>query len=373
MSDFVTRLEAELHRAAVRQDGTGTLRGVPLPRVRFALPGLVGAALATAAVLVALLSVVVAFIASSPERRFEGGVPAELRHAWRLPSRLVREYAPMTAELRFYPRDSKRCMVLGLGSKPCYAIDGKNDEALEWGTVAISEDLVTFRADQTHWCLPTGCNTNGANSTIDTPGVYRWRLLNGSLRLTPKRDGAADRPEALASGPLVEVGLEPPPRTRIPEGWTRRRFVSRRYGYALRYPRGWSARPATLSLPEGGLVLDTSRTVDKLSPNPRGPELPLLMVGAYAVARGTSLGEFTARIRDTIGNACPSSGRRSETIGSEPATITIYPSCDDKHHQWATFLHGGRGYQITWSGAPGDAAHDRPLFERLLATFAFKD
>jgi hypothetical protein len=373
MSDFVTRLEAELHRAAIRQEEAGALRGVALPRVRLALPGLVGGTLAAAAVLVALLSVVVAFIASSPERGLEGGVPAELRHAWRLPSKLVLTYAPMTAELRFYPSDSKRCADLGLGSKPCYAIDGTNGEALEWGTVAISEDLITFRAEQTRWCLPAGCNESGPSSTIDTPGIYKWGLRNGSLRLTAMRDRAADRPEALASGPLARVGLVRPPRTRIPDEWTSQRFVSKRYGYSVRFPGWWAVRPAAIPLPEGGLLLHTSRTVDKLSPNPRGPELPLLMVGAYDVPRGTTLGEFTATITDLIGSSCRSSGQRSERIGGEPATVTVYPSCNDQHHQRATLLHGGRGFQITWSGAPGDAARDRPLFERLLRTFTFRD
>lgn len=37
MSGFVTRLEAELHRAAIRQENPGALRGVALPRVRLAL------------------------------------------------------------------------------------------------------------------------------------------------------------------------------------------------------------------------------------------------------------------------------------------------------------------------------------------------
>jgi hypothetical protein len=372
MSDFVTRLEGELRRAAVRQEA-GTLRGGALPRVRLALPGLVAATLAAAAVGVALLAVVVAFIASSPERGLEGGLPAELRHAWRLPSKLVLTYAPMTAELRFYPSDSKRCAHLGLGSKPCYAIDGQNNEALEWGTLAISEHEVTFRAEQTHWCLPAGCNESGPSSTIDTPGVYRWGFRDGKLRLLLVHDRAADRPEALASGPLARVGLERPPKTRIPEGWTRRRFVSQRYGFVIRYPSEWSARPATMNLPNGGLLLHTSRAVDKLSRNPRGPELPLLMIGAYNIRAGTTLAEFTATIRDRIGSPCTASGHRAQTIGGERATITVYPSCNDQHHQWATLLHGGRGYQITWSGAPGDAAHDRPLFERLLATFAFRD
>ena len=38
-----------------------------------------------------------------------------------------------------------------------------------------------------------------------------------------------------------------------------------------------------------------------------------------------------------------------------------------------TLVHAGRGFQIVWSGAPGSAAEDRPLFERLLTTFTFED
>jgi hypothetical protein len=372
MSDFVTRLEQELHRAAVRQEGAGAL-GVALPRVRSALPGVVGGALAGAAVAIAVVAVVAAFLASSPERRVEGGVPAELRHTWRLPTELVLKYTPMAAQLRFYPSDSKRCADLGLGSKPCYAIEGVDARPLEWGTVSISEGLITFRAAETHWCLPAGCNESGSSSTIDTPGVYGWELRDGSLRLTPESDLAADRPEVLASGPLTRVGREAPARTAVPEGWTRKRFVSERYGYSIRYPRRWSALPAATYLPEGGLPLNTSRMVDKLSRNPRTVALPLLMIGAYDLPKGTTLEKFTAMITDSAGSTCPTSGRRRESIGGEPATITVYPSCPtDLHHQWATLVHAGRGYQITWSGAPGDAAHDRPLFDALLETFAFR-
>lgn len=372
MSDFVTRLERELHRAAVRQEDAGALRA-SLPRVRVALPRVVGGALALAAVAVVVVTVVAAFLASSPERGAEGGVPAELRHAWRLPSKLVLKSNPMTAELRFYPSVSKRCVDLGLGSKPCYAIDGVDGRSLEWGTVSISAELITFRAAQTHWCPPAGCNESGPSSTIDTPGVYGWELVNGSLRLTPERDLAADRPDALTSGPLARVGRGSPPPRAVPEGWTKKRFVSERYGYSVRYPTRWSALPAAISLPQGGLPLNTSRMVDKLSRDPRTVGLPLLMIGAYDVPKSTTLEEFTAMIGDRAGSTCPSRGQWRETIGGEPATITVYPSCNDQHHQWATLVHAGRGFQIVWSGAPGSAAEDRPLFERLLTTFTFED
>ena len=372
MSDFVTRLERELHRAALRQEGVGALRRVALPRVRFALPRRAAGTLAGAAMVVALLALVLVFLASSPERGAKGGVPGELRHVWQLPSKLVLTHAQMTADLRFYPSASRRCADLGLGSTPCYAIDGRDTRVLEWGAVSISEDLITFRAERTLWCLPAGCNRSGSSSTIDTPGVYGWEPQNGSLRLTLERDLAADRPEALASGPLARVGSRPPARTSIPGGWTRERFVSRRYGYSIRHPSQWAALPAATALPEDGLPLNTSRAVDRLSPNPRETGPPLLMIGVYHVPRGTTLGELTAMVNDRVGTTCLSDGRRSATIGGEPATITVYPSCDDWHYQWATLVHGNRGFQITWWGEPGNAAHDRPLFDRLLETLAFE-
>jgi hypothetical protein len=372
MSDFVTRLEHELHRAAVRQEGVGALRGAALPRVRLAVPGVVAGTLAAAAVVIAVLSTVV-FITSSPDRAVQGGVPAELRHAWRLPTKLVLRSAPMTAELRFYAGDSKRCADLGLGSSSCYVISGADTRLLERGTVSISEDRITFRAQQTHWCLPAGCNKSGSSSALDTPGVYGWELRDGSLRLTLESDAAADRPEVLASGPLTRVGAEAPQKTTIPEGWTKERFGSERYRYSIRYPSEWTALPAATALPENGLPLNTSRAVDKLSRNPRESSIPLLMIGAYDVPKRTTLGEFTATVNDSVGSTCSTSGQRGETIGGEPATITVYPSCNDRHHQWVTIVHGGRGFQITWSGEPANAAHDRPLFERLLETFAFED
>jgi hypothetical protein len=180
------------------------------------VPGVVAGTLAAAAVVIAVLSTVV-FITSSPDRAVQGGVPAELRHAWRLPTKLVLRSAPMTAELRFYAGDSKRCADLGLGSSSCYVISGADTRLLERGTVSISEDRITFRAQQTHWCLPAGCNKSGSSSALDTPGVYGWELRDGSLRLTLESDAAADRPEVLASGPLTRVGAEAPQKTTIPE------------------------------------------------------------------------------------------------------------------------------------------------------------
>ncbi|MGH2744590.1 MAG: hypothetical protein ACREX8_10425, partial [Gammaproteobacteria bacterium] len=103
MSDFVARLESELHRAALRQERAGRRRWVAQPRLRVALPGLAAAATAAAGIALALAGVAV-FVGSEPERAAQGDVPAPLRGAWRLPAPVELHAEPIAADLRLYPR-----------------------------------------------------------------------------------------------------------------------------------------------------------------------------------------------------------------------------------------------------------------------------
>jgi hypothetical protein len=278
MSDFVTRLEAELHRAAVRQDDTGGLVADALPRLRLALPGFATAAIAVTAVAIALIAVTL-FVGSESDRAAEGGVPAELLGAWRLPGGVELHAEQVPAELRLYPRGSQRCVRLGTDSKPCYAIENTQWGALEWGTVRISGDRIIFRAELRAYCGGKPCSPAGPE--VREPGLYRWRVLGSSLELTPLRDPVAVRSGALGSAPLIRAG-EPAP-ARIPERWTDRRFASRQYHYSIRYPDRWSVLAARSPLPADALALDTSDGADKFSRDPRGVGVPLLLIAAHEV------------------------------------------------------------------------------------------
>jgi hypothetical protein len=365
MSDFVTRLEAELRRAAIRQERAGGLLGQALPGLRVALPSVATAAIVAAGLAIALITVAV-FVVSEPERAAKGDVPAELRGAWQLPP-IEWNAEPVAAKLRLYPQGSTRCSRLGADSKPCYAIENVQFGALEWGTFSIAGDRITFRAEL-HVCNP--CDSPGPE--LRKPGVYRWRVVDGSLHLTPQRDELTARSDALASGPLTQA-TEPAPTGRIPDGWTKNRFESKQYGYSIRYPGAWSAMPAANPLATDGLTLDASDTADRFSRDPRGVGVPLLLIAEHEVPPGTTGARWTERVNRHIEESgrCTSSGARSASVDGEAARITIYPECNRRHHQWATFVHAGHGYQVSWWGRPGRQQADAPLFHELLNSFEF--
>ena len=127
MTDFVTRLEAELHSAAVQRERSGRVRGVALPRLRVALRDVPAAALAV--VLLALAAVGAAImLAASPERPVETGIPTTLRGVWQAPPE----------ELRLYPRGSDRCVKLGVGpASACYTL-GESASAVAREPVSTS-------------------------------------------------------------------------------------------------------------------------------------------------------------------------------------------------------------------------------------------
>jgi hypothetical protein len=370
MSDFVTRLESELHRAAVRQEQAGRLRSTALPRLRVGLPGLAAAATAAVGIVLAVAAVAV-FLGSDAQRPAHPDVPVELRGAWRLATPVELHVEPITAELHFYAGGSSRCTELGTGSQPCYEIDSSQYGALEWGTFSMAADRITFRARLLTYCvaedpcagLPTGTTA---------PGVYRWRAQDGALHLTKRHDEVAARAQAFGAGPLTQAGA-PPPTTEVPTTWTARRFTSALYAYSVRYPRQWSVLPATGPMPEDALTIDTSDTVDRFSSDPHGVGVPLLLIGAQAVPRGTTAQDWATQIGDHVeeSGGCTSSGARGASVDNEPATITLYSECNRRHTQWATFVHDGRSYQVSWWGEPGRAQVDAPLFDELLGTFRF--
>ena len=119
----------------------------------------------------------------------------------------------------------------------------------------------------------------------------------------------------------------------------------------------------------------TSDSVDKLSKDPSGVQRPELTIGAQQLATGTSLDELRAltmrRIFDKGG--CRPPAQTSTSVGGERATLLMYSPCGGLDLLWTVVVHGNSGYHVVWWDAPGKAPANRPLYEDILASIAFKE
>lgn len=332
MTDFVTRLEAELHSAAVQRERSGRVRRVALPRLRVGLRSMPAAALAT--VLFALAVAAAAMILSaSPERSANAGVPALLRGVWQAPPQ----------ELRLYPRGADRCANLGVGSSvPCYTLGrSANGVAYEWGRLSVDGHELTLEGAQ--------------NSA---PGVYRWRVENGTLRLTKVDDPVSARARALATEPLrpVHPALA---RAKLPTGWASHHYASKRFGYSLALPSRW--------------LTDPSRTTDRYALDPVRGTLPALSVVAQKLPAGTTPARWTAIWNSRFESAgCAPHDSRPFDVAGSMVRISVYRDCGgDPNRQSASFVHDGRGYGLIWRGKSTAPEIDYPLFDALLRSFDF--
>jgi hypothetical protein len=330
MTDFVTRLEAELHRAALQRERSGRVRGVALPRLRVAFSDVPAAAIATV-----FLGLVVAgvalMLAAGPERPATLGMPAELRGVWQAPPK----------ELRLYARGAERCVNLGLGSAaPCYTLGGSaSGVADEWGRLSVAGDELTLRAAQD-----------------PTPGVYRWRLQRGALRLTEVNDPRAERATALTTTPLTPVRRSES-QARLPAGWAIHPYTSGRFGYSIRLPVQW--------------LSDTSGPTDRFSLNPSRDTLPELSVVAHELSAGTGTGRWQVIVNTRARTSCERDAYYRRTpVGAIPAMVSRYLGCNGADEQLAIYTHRGRGYIVKWRGKRGRMRADAPLFDALLKSFS---
>jgi hypothetical protein len=334
MTDFVTRLETELHEAAMRRERAGVVRGVALPRARLVLGDLPMAVLASV-----LLGLVLAgaamLLTSSSQRAAQGTLPPALRGIWRA--------GP--TELRLYPNAAVRCVNLGLGSSdPCYTIgSSQNGVAQEWGELSVGGDQLMLRP------------TSGGE-----PSSYRWRVEGRALRLATVSDGRAARARALTSQPFIHARVRHAT-PRIPANWTARGFASESHGYWIRYPSDWTARPAS-----------APGKADRLSPASAGAALPVVTIAVQRLPAGTSQGRWSVIVnsRPEAGGCAPAWYRKRSADG-EPAMITRYLACHGADEQWASFVHNGRGYMAVWRGKVGRTAADGPLFDAMLRSITF--
>jgi hypothetical protein len=316
MTDFVTRLEDELHSAALRQERPGRFGAATMPRVRIALGAVPTAALAM--VLLALAVAVSALLLSmSPPQHAAGELPATLRGVWHAPP----------SELRLYNAGSTRCVDLGLGrSAPCYTLgDSGSHVATEWGGVSLAGDTLTL---------------NGRQSPAGT-GIYRWRLEAGGLRLIKVKDRNADRVTALTAMPFTSVHGPETPRG-VPVGWASRVLTSARFGYSLRVPHYWS--------------IDTRGPADLLSGDETRHALPEVSVTVDGVNESSGCAPYDSR---------------RFLVGGMTIRVSVYRNCGAPHVESASFVHDGRAYRITWRGKASQPENDYPRFDALLKTLTF--
>jgi hypothetical protein len=315
MTDFVTRLEDELHAAALRQEHRGRARGATLPRIRIALGGVPTTALA-----VGLLGLAVAacaiLLSMSPRQGAAGELPRTLTGVWRGPP----------TELRLYAEGSQRCVNLGLGSSaPCYTLGESGTRvATEWGRVSVTGDTLKLRSR-----LGTGT------------GVYRWSITGGALRLTKVSDRDEARVRALIAMPLASTE-HADRHPGVPVGWSVQRIASKRFGYALRVPHFWS--------------LNDAGRADRLSGESWHHVLPEVSV----TTGGTG-----------VSSGCTPYSSRRLLVGGTNIGVAVYRTCGAPNVEVASFVHGGRDYRVTWRGKATRPEADYPRFDAMLKTLTF--
>jgi hypothetical protein len=331
MTDFVTRLESELHAAAVRRERAVAVRRVATPRMRLALRALPTAAAVTVLLALALTGVTI-MLASSPQPPTKLGVPPVLRGIWRAPP----------TELRLYAAGSQRCVNLGLGSiDPCYALgDSGSGVAHEWGKLYITADKLTLRAAQD-----------------PRPGLYRWRVQGGRLRLTEVRDPIASRVTALATTPLGATHRRRKSQAKLPSEWAQWPVTSERFGYSIRLPHSWTR--------------DTGGSADRYSPDTSKSVLPAVSITAQDLPPGTSAARWGVIADSRFEVSCAATSRRRFTVDGAKITMMGYRDCGGVSSLSASFVHGRRGYRAVWRGAVARTKADGRVFEALLKTIVF--
>jgi hypothetical protein len=332
MTDFVTRLESELHAAALRQEDRGRVRGIALPRLRIALGGVPTAAFAT--VLLALAVALSALILSqSPRQGSAGDLPATLRGTWRA----------HPTELRLYEAGAQRCVNLGLGSSdPCYTLgDSATRVATDWGGLQRAGDTLTLHSRQ-------GFGT----------GIYRWDVQTGRLRFAKVSDQNRARVRALVTMPL-SFARRPNTHPGVPVGWTAHVLKSKRFGISMRFPHYWG--------------VTASGDADRFSgESATSRVLPSVSVTAQRLSAGTSAARWGV-IVDSISESsgCAPHDFRRFMVGGMKIRVSVYRTCGAPNLQSASFVRGGRGYRVTWRGKSTRPESDYARFDAVLQTIVF--
>jgi hypothetical protein len=230
----------------------------------------------------------------------------------------------------------------GVGpSTACYTLgDSATGIAQQWGRLSVDGHQLTL---------------TGAQDS--TPGVYRWRIERGALRLTELHDPVSARVRALVTTPLRPVHPAHA-RATLPFGWASAPFTSRRFGYSLAIPAHWST--------------DTTGSTDRFALHLWKGTLPAFSVVARDLPPGTTPARWTVIFdsRFESSGCAPHDFRRLVVAGTK-FRVSVYRDCGDPNRQAATFMHDGRGYGVIWRGRRTPPERDYPLFDALLKSFDF--
>ena len=154
-------------------------------------------------------------------------------------------------------------------------------------------------------------------------------------------------------------------------------FVSKRYGYSMRYPSSWRAARAKTNINvHGGVPTVDSPSLDAFTLRAKDFNV---RVAAQPVAAGTTLDDWTGAEARSIkdGYGCAVDSREELTVGGEDGTLLMYHSCPGWENLYFLFIavvHGDRGYQIYWL-SPHRVNREQPeraLFLRFVKTFQFR-
>jgi hypothetical protein len=158
-----------------------------------------------------------------------------------------------------------------------------------------------------------------------------------------------------------------PPRSAFTES-----FTSSQYGFTVKYPKGWTVRPAKETFRGGEIPSAEATSADAISSG----EMEFYVV-AEPVAAGTTEAQWTAsidpRVPRSFGFAanCAKSAT-ALTVDGEAATELAFDVCRVATFMWVTTVHAGYGYQIVWTDyAFTPLADAQGVFDSFLSTFTF--
>jgi hypothetical protein len=147
-----------------------------------------------------------------------------------------------------------------------------------------------------------------------------------------------------------------------------REFVSKRYGFGVSLPQGWSPVDATTAW--GGQYLAPPGSSDWA--NVSDPNTSrTLMVASAPVPTGMQLAQWRAAMDRGEPSVCAESpSAKATTVGGEPALASTAHCSDGYDVNELVALHLGRGFMIYMPSAAEDGADGR-LFEGFRQSFRF--
>jgi len=203
------------------------------------------------------------------------------------------------------------------------------------------------------------------------------------LVVSPGGRAAASLPPVLpttspplpAASPTPTLRSSPTPARPVLSDF-RQTFTSSLYGYSVRYPDGWTAKPGSGPIRPGSIPEARTPEVDSIG---LAASEMVVLVAAEPVPAGMTEATWAAsidgKVPESFGFAagCPTS-TTALVVDGEPATEFAFDDCPVATFMWVTTVHHGLGYQIIWVDyARTPLADAQKVFDGFLLTFTFVD